>query len=637
MTINQFLDTFYHLPRRAKKLAALSWDTLSMVAAYLLANSLRRGELWLSFPLRTRQWLALAVAIAVALAILSTQGLYRSVIRYSGTRLLHIIFNGVTVSAVVLALLLKLSGVSAITIAVIYWGFTVLALSMPRVLIRIQQDSAASRGKENVVIYGAGSAGRQLANALRVNDHYHPQAFIDDSPQYAGQLIQGLAVYSPGQLPRLLRETGCRKVLLAIGRISHARRAEILDLLEALQVEVLSIPEFSDIVSGRARIEDLREVAIAEILGRDPVAPDPALLLPRIQGKVVMVTGAGGSIGSELCRQIARLQPKALILFEQSEFALYSVEQELTRQRETLKQDWRLAAYLGSVQDQDKLCRVMRAEAVETVFHAAAYKHVPMVEYNVAEGVKNNVFGTWHAALAAQQCGVGCFVLISTDKAVRPTNTMGATKRMAELCLQALARQHPQTCYCMVRFGNVLGSSGSVVPLFHEQIRQGGPITVTHPDIIRYFMTIPEAAELVIQASSMAEGGEVFVLDMGEPVRILDLARRMIHLSGRAVCDAQHPDGDIEIQFSGLRPGEKLFEELLVGENTSKTGHPRILCAKEKEMDYTILQQHLQAMHEACAQHDAVALRQLLQSAATDFNPVTAICDLLLPRHDSAP
>lgn len=626
--VHPFIKNLYKLPRPLKTMLALSWDSSAFLFVYLLANSLRRGALWLWIPLNRWQWVAFVLAAGVGIGVMWQQGLYRSVMRYSSGRTLHIIAKAVTLAALILAFALKLASVSSLTIAMIFWGFGLLAVAAPRVLIRIQQDAYRRLLKEKVFVYGAGSAGRQLAGALGAGDHYDPVAFLDDNPELYRQVIQGLPVYSPTQFEGLMQKYECRKVLLAIGRISHSRRAEILDLLEPYPVEVLSIPEFSDIVSGRARIEDLRDIAIEDILGRDPVVPDLDLLHPRTQNKVVMVTGAGGSIGSELCRQIIQLQPNALILFELSEFALYSIEQELRPIADQLQVP--LKAYLGNVQDQARLTLVMQTEQVQTVFHAAAYKHVPLVEYNTIEGVKNNVFGTWHAALAARDADVECFVLISTDKAVRPTNTMGASKRMAELCLQGLAKQGGATTYCMVRFGNVLGSSGSVVPLFREQIRQGGPVTVTHPEIIRYFMTIPEAAQLVIQAASMGNSGEVFVLDMGQPVKITDLARRMIHLAGREVKDASHPDGDISIEFSGLRPGEKLFEELLIGSAVKQTHHPRIMAASEKEMAWDDLLEILDQLAKALQAHQPEQLRALLLRAPTDFNPSDSLCDYSL-------
>lgn len=626
--VHPILKSLYQLPRTAKTCLALSWDAGSLLFVYLLANSLRRGALWLWIPLGRWQWLAFLGAVVVGIGVMWYHGLYRSVMRYSGSRTLQIIVLGVTSSSVVLAIALKLAAVSSLTIATIFWGFALLAVAAPRVLIRIQQDAYRRTQKEKVFVYGAGSAGRQLVGALRAGELYDPAAYLDDNPLLYRQVIQGLPVFDPRQLEALMQKHQCHKVLLAMGRISHARRAEILTLFEPLAVEVLSIPELGDIVSGKARIEDLRDIAIEDILGRDPVMPESDLLHPRTQNKVVMVTGAGGSIGSELCRQILLLQPRVLILFELSEFALYAIEQELRPLADQLKVT--LKAYLGNVQDRDRMGHVLRAETVQTVFHAAAYKHVPLVEYNTVEGIKNNVIGTWHTALAARDAGVECFVLISTDKAVRPTNTMGASKRMAELCLQGLAKQGGKTVFCMVRFGNVLGSSGSVVPLFREQIRQGGPVTVTHPEIIRYFMTIPEAAQLVIQASSMAESGEVFVLDMGQPVNITDLARRMIHLAGREVKDDAHPQGDVEIVYTGLRPGEKLFEELLIGNVVRKTAHPRILCASEKEMEWDDLNLMLGDISGALVAYQPEILRALLKQAPTDFFPSDELCDYLL-------
>ena len=458
---------------------------------------------------------------------------------------------------------------------------------------------------------------------------FYPVAFIDDDPLLQGLSLHGLSVNGPKDLARLIARHHVEKILLAMPSCSRKRRQEVINSLEQFQCEVLTIPGMEDLVNGRARIDQLNEVTIEDLLGRESAEPIPELMSANITFKNVMVTGAGGSIGSELCRQIVRHRPKSLVLFELSEFGLYSIERELTSICASEELDVEIIPLLGSVQRQHRLQAVMKHLHIQTVYHAAAYKHVPLVEYNVVEGVRNNIFGTLFAAQAAIESGVETFVLISTDKAVRPTNTMGATKRLAELVLQAMAKVQSNTRFCMVRFGNVLGSSGSVVPLFRQQIREGGPVTVTHPDIIRYFMTIPEASQLVIQAGAMGVGGDVFVLDMGQPVKIIDLAHRMIRLSGLTVRDTQHPHGDISIEITGLRPGEKLFEELLIGDEVSGTVHPLIMTAKEVMLPWSELRELLVKLDSACHDFDHEMIRDLLLRAPAAFSPTDEICDLV--------
>jgi FlaA1/EpsC-like NDP-sugar epimerase len=484
--------------------------------------------------------------------------------------------------------------------------------------------------KTRVLIYGAGSSGRQLAQALLNGEQYHPVMFVDDDTTLQRSTILGIPVSSPDKIAGIVKQRNIGRILLAMPSASRSRRREVLDKLEELPIPVLSIPGMSDLVNGSMRIDELQDVKIEDLLGRDPVAPKKKLLHANIEGKVVMVTGAGGSIGAELCRQIIQCEPTTLVLFELSEYSLYAIERELQQIICNEGLDVNLVPVMGTVQRQSRLETVMRTFGVHTVYHAAAYKHVPLVEYNVVEGVRNNVFGTWYAAEAAIKAGVETFVLISTDKAVRPTNVMGASKRLAELVLQGLAQHQSRTRFCMVRFGNVLGSSGSVVPLFREQIRKGGPITVTHKDIIRYFMTIPEASQLVIQAGAMGKGGDVFVLDMGEPVRIADLARRMVHLMGLEVRDEEHPHGDIEIKYSGLRPGEKLYEELLVGNNVRKTEHSRIMAADEVCLSWPEMLHLLNRLDAACNRFAVEEIIALIRSAPTEFNYSNATSDLVV-------
>ena len=470
---------------------------------------------------------------------------------------------------------------------------------------------------------------RNWSPLLISGDDYLPVAIVDDKAELHGKRIHGLRVHSPERLEQLVTERGATGVLLAIPSASRRHRSQVLQRLSEFPVHVQTMPEIRDIVSGKARLDDIREVDVEDLLGRNPVPPNPELMDACIKGKVVMVTGAGGSIGSELCYQILKLAPERLVLFELSETALYSIERKIRRHAQEKGIDCDIVALLGSVHHEHRVREVINAFEVKTVYHAAAYKHVPIVEHNVFEGIHNNVFGTLYTARAAIDGGAESFVLISTDKAVNPSNVMGATKRFAELILQALNSQSNATKFSMVRFGNVLESSGSVVPLFKEQIRKGGPVTVTHRDIIRYFMTIPEAAQLVIQAGSMASGGDVFVLDMGEPVKILDLAHRMINLMGMTVRDAEHPDGDIEIQFVGLRPAEKLFEELLIGSNVAGTGHPRIMRADEDCLTMDVVTDLLDQLRQASQDLDYEKARNILLTAVKEYDPKNGIDDLV--------
>jgi FlaA1/EpsC-like NDP-sugar epimerase len=462
--------------------------------------------------------------------------------------------------------------------------------------------------------------------------NFEPVAFVDDKRALISRRINGITVHSSVELPHLIRSLGIRRLLLAMPAASRRRRQEILSSLEDLEVHVQSVPELSDVISGRARIDELRDVDVNDLLGRDPVPPIQSLFRSCIEGKSVMVTGAGGSIGSELCRQIIMLSPSKIVLFELSELALYSIDQELRKIVVRLGLQTELVPLLGSVHHRQRVRDSMFAFGVQTVYHAAAYKHVPMVEHNMIEGLHNNVVGTWYTAEAAMDASVETFVLISTDKAVNPTNVMGATKRFAELVLQGLQARSPSTRFCMVRFGNVLDSSGSVVPLFREQIKNGGPVTVTHPEVIRYFMTIPEAAQLVIQAGAMGTGGDVFVLDMGQPVRIADLARRMIHLSGLSVRDSSSPDGDIEIQYTGLRTAEKLYEELLIGSNVAGTEHPRIMRAVEHSLPWARIQELLEDLLIALSNFDCPRAISRLGDAVQEYNPTGDIKDYVWQR-----
>jgi FlaA1/EpsC-like NDP-sugar epimerase len=482
-----------------------------------------------------------------------------------------------------------------------------------------------------VVVYGAGSAGRQLAIGLTAGPEYYVSAFIDDDIAKQNSIVQGIPVVGIGELRPLITDGKVHKILLALPSASRSRRNQIISQLEHMSVKVQTIPGNKDVIEGNAPGDEIVDVEIEDLLGREPVTPIAQLMAQHITAKNVMVSGAGGSIGSELCRQILKYKPSKLILFELSEYGLYEIEKELSEYIFKFGLKTKLYPLMGSVQRINRVENVMKAFGIHTVYHAAAYKHVPLVEHNVVEGVRNNVFGTYYCARAAINANVETFVLISTDKAVRPTNIMGASKRMAELVLQALdkSKVNTDTRFCMVRFGNVLGSSGSVVPLFRRQIKEGGPITLTHEDITRYFMTIPEAAQLVIQAGAMGKGGDVFVLDMGESVRIKDLAVKLVRLSGLDIKDEMNPDGDIEISCTGLRPGEKLFEELLIGDNVSETFHERILTANEAMLSWEELSPILDKLDKACHNFDHEIIRQILLDAPTGFNPTDGICDLV--------
>lgn len=509
------------------------------------------------------------------------------------------------------------------------FGFMMFAwVWFSRSIIRftVKAHLQADKPRRRIVIYGAGLAGQQIAATLMRSDEHLPVFFIDDDVALSKNILGGLRVYPPEQAMPLLDKLGIDEVLIALPSVERQRRNEIIHTLEPARKKITELPGLTQLVDGKINISDIREINIVDLLGRDPVPPIEGLLAQNIRQKTVMVTGAGGSIGSELCRQILSQQPEKLILFEVNEFGLYSIEKELHALAE--QSGVELIPIVGTIQSQADLQRVMQTFSVQTIYHAAAYKHVPLVEYNVASGVRNNVLGTWYCAQAAIAARVETFVLISTDKAVRPTNTMGASKRMAELVLQALAQENHATRFTMVRFGNVLGSSGSVVPLFEAQIMQGGPITLTHQDITRYFMTIPEAAQLVIQAGAMGKNGDVFVLDMGEPVKIYDLAVRMIHLKGKKLKTPEDEDG-IEIRLSGLRPGEKLYEELLIGDTVEKTAHQKIMTAMEVMLPWSELHPLLLRLQTACDDYNIAEIREILLNAPTAFQPVDDICDVV--------
>ncbi|HDY7474197.1 TPA: polysaccharide biosynthesis protein [Vibrio vulnificus] len=626
------LAYIWSLPRVHKRLISLAIDTLLITFSFFMAIWVRHGEVAVSVSSETL--LTLAGTVIVTLVAFTKLGLYRAVLRYLTFHALTVVVLGALISALsITTFAYFLNAEVPRTVPVIYMTFLALLCGGARMMVRSLIVQASRKGCERVLIYGAGSTGRQLAIALRNAETYQVKGFIDNDPSLENTIIQGLTVHSSQQISRLVEKQEIEKILLAMPRATRSERKAIIDGLLHLPVEVLTVPDFKDIVNGNATVDELKDVAIEDLLGRDPVEPNPELMKANIHGKVVMVTGAGGSIGSELCRQIVRQKPKTLILFELSEYGLYEIDKELSGMVEAMQLEVEIIPLLGSVQRINRLSATMRAFGVQTVYHAAAYKHVPLVEYNVVEGVRNNVFGTYYSAKAAIEAGVESFVLISTDKAVRPTNVMGTSKRMAELALQALAAKENDkvngTRFCMVRFGNVLGSSGSVIPLFKRQIEEGQAITVTHPDIIRYFMTIPEAAQLVIQAGAMGKGGDVFVLDMGEPVKIVDLAKNLIQLSGLEVKSSDNPNGDIEIKFTGLRPGEKLYEELLIGDNVEGTDHERIMTANEQFLPLEEFNQILNNLDRACHEFDHETIRQILLETPTGFNPTDGIGDLV--------
>lgn len=621
------------LPRNVKRGIGLIMDIGSITVAMILAYLLSFDAI---MPLRWSQWIILGgVVLGITLLAFIRFGLYRAVVRYVGFKVLSLVFFTVIFSGALLVVGALLMGISLPVSAVVnYVLIAFLLTGGSRLLVREGYQRVMSRQKDRVIIYGAGSAGRQLAQAISNGDEFHPVLFVDDDSGLQNTSVLGLKVIPPENIDKAIHELGVQRILLALPSTLRSRRRQILDALEALPVKVQTVPGMADMVNGDLSIDQLQDVRVEDLLGRDPVSPEPQLMEKHITGQTVLVTGAGGSIGSELCRQILKQRPKALVLYELSEFALYAIERELTQICQQQGIGAEIIPVIGTVQRRNRIETVLKAFTVDTVYHAAAYKHVPLVEYNMVEGVRNNVFGTWHTAEAAISAGVKQFVLISTDKAVRPTNVMGTTKRLSELVLQGLAQRQGETRFSMVRFGNVLGSSGSVVPLFKEQIEHGGPVTVTHPDITRFFMTIPEAAQLVIQAGTMGHSGSVFVLDMGDSVKIVDLARKMIRLSGLEERTEKNPHGDIAIEFSGLRPGEKLYEELLIGDNVEASDHSRILRANEQSLSWDEMEKLLGLLDDACQRFAIDELRQLLLDAPTGYAPAdNQICDVIWNKH----
>lgn len=640
--MKQLIYWFLALPRSSKTSLLIGVDIIFVLSSFWVAFALRLGEWYLP---EKYIWILFCIGPAIAVPLFFKMGLYRAIIRYIGGRALWSIFQAVTLFSIIFTVIIFLLGADIglvpRTVPLLNWLVLLLFIGGSRFFARwwmadIYSSLGGNVAKDccvkKVIIYGAGSAGVQLSLALECGQEFKPVAFIDDDKSLQRQKVNGLRIYSMTSLGYLIDRHEVADVLLAIPSATRGRRSDIIRLLEPYPVHVRTMPGMSDMAQGKIKFDELQEVDISDLLGRDAVMPDETLFKANTAGKVVMVTGAGGSIGSELCRQIIKLQPEKIILFEANEFALYSIDKELNHSMA----NWKLSdkveviSLLGSVVDEERITSVCKTFSIQTIYHAAAYKHVPMVEQNPGEAIKNNIFGTLCIAQAAMSAKVETFVLISTDKAVRPTNTMGATKRFAELILQGLSQDSTHaTRFTMVRFGNVLGSSGSVIPLFREQISRGGPVTVTDSRIIRYFMTIPEAVQLVIQAGAMGKGGDVFVLDMGDPIKILDLAKRMIHLSGLEVKNENNPKGEVEISITGLRPGEKLYEELLIGDNVSDTVHSRIMRAEEEVIPWNELENRLQNLKSALNEYNFIKVRELLKQSVSGFKPQCEVDDLL--------
>jgi FlaA1/EpsC-like NDP-sugar epimerase len=609
-------NLLFELSTRKKLAIAILWDLLALLVASVFSFWIRLGIASWNFSYIDA--VVMVMNVTLALTLLSLSGHYKQMIRYIGLKTIQKALLVLAVSALfLLATRFVFDVMIPISVPIIYWAVASSLVIGPRFLIQASVQSQNYKMREKCLIFGAAEAGRSLVQTLKIGNNLQPIAFIDDKKQYHNKQILGLPVGRREDIPYYVKRFGVSKMLLAVHNTSAARRKELIVELEPYAIELLSIPNIQDLLTGKSKIDELREIQIEELLGREPVPPITRLLDINIRGKSVLVTGAGGSIGSELCRQIVKSGPSKLVLFELSEFNLYQIENELKQHYFDIP----MVTVLSSIQDTEVLRSVMDEHKIQTIYHAAAYKHVPMVESNPLAGIRNNVFGTSNVALVAAEYDVEKFVLISTDKAVRPTNIMGATKRFAELYIQGIAELGASTEFSIVRFGNVLGSSGSVVPLFTKQIRAGGPITVTHPDITRFFMTIPEAAELVIQAGAMGSKGEVFVLDMGDSVKIVDLAHKMAHLMGHSLKTPETPYGDIELKFSGLRPGEKLYEELLIDDADTTTEHPRIMGADEAKLPFEDVILLFDELNRLLLAHNAEGAKALLRKAPLAYTP----------------
>lgn len=626
--IKKILVKLITLNRISKQLILIFIDSFLVIFALIASFSLRLGYLYL--PQGEILWITIGAPI-IAIPILIGFRLYNSVIRYIGVKSLWSITKASSFYALIWGLMVYMASIAGVPRSVIFINImlTIGLLWSIRILARwifTHENLFTETKKTNIIIYGAGSAGRQLSQALKESDEYRQIAYIDDNLYHKNTYINDIPVFPFNKISSLIENNNISEVLLAVPTISRKRKQEIIENLKKIPISYKSLPSVSEIAEGKVQVNDLLKIDIKDLLGRDMVQPNVNLLKTNITNKVVLVTGAGGSIGSELCRQIIFLKPTKLILFDLSETLLYEIEQEILQIADS---NTEIIAVLGSVLDKNRLEAIFKRFSVQTIYHAAAYKHVPLVEFNMSEGVLNNSIGTLIIAEAAINMKVETFVLISTDKAVRPTNIMGATKRVAELILQALDKENHSTCFSMVRFGNVLNSSGSVIRTFKKQIASGGPVTVTHKDIVRYFMTIPEAVELVIQAGAMSKGGDVFVLEMGEPVRIYDLALKVINLSGLTLMDKDNPDGDIEIKYTGLRPGEKLYEETLVDLDAKKTDNELILTANESMLDWQELKTTVEELHHASLNSNHMQIRELLIKLVPEYKPEENISDVL--------
>ena len=617
------------LPRVSKRFIALSVDLILCILSVWLAYFLRLGEF---INLSGNALLATVASVAIALPVFIVSGFYRAIFRYSGWPAFMAVARAISIYAIIYVIIFTVIGVADIprTVGIIQPILLLLLVGFTRALVRLWLGDQylgllRNASRAQVLIYGAGTSGRQLVNAMLNSLEQQVVGFLDDDNRLHGHVLNGQPIYDPSDLVHLVSKLKISQILLAMPNLNHKRRSEILLRIQIAHVAVRTLPNLTDLAQGRVSLSDLRELDIYDLLGREPISANHILLAMHVHGKVVMVTGAGGSIGSELSRQIFSVGPSKILLVEQNEYALYTIHQQL--QERLTGRDIILVPLLASVQDSKRMREIMSTWHPYAVYHAAAYKHVPLVEHNPAEAIKNNVFGTLYLAQTAVASGVSHFVLISTDKSVRPTNIMGASKRLAEIVLQAIADNQPATLFSMVRFGNVLNSSGSVVPKFRQQIRDGGPITLTHPEVTRFFMTIPEAAQLVIQAGAMAKSGDVFLLDMGQPVKIMDLAKKMIELSGFTIKDEQNPDGDIEIEITGLRPGEKLYEELLVGNNPKPTTHSGIIKANEDFIPWAELETSLNSLETLLSVNDVSAIRLMMQKLVAGYTPIHDIVD----------
>ena len=621
------------LSRTIKQSLMMTADSVMIVAALALSFVLLDRDFFSQDP---RFYFYLAIATTLSILVFARIGLYRALVLYMGLQSGFLVLQGVTIATCMLATSYFFSQTPLSTdfsILPIFWMIALLFIGGSRFVAKVFLQSLIQnfRPKEPVIIYGAGSSGMQLVVALQNGEQYLPVAFVDDSHNMLGSTVHGIRVYNPNSLYELIERFSARQILLAIPSATHTERKEILNRLEHLPVHVKTVPDLFDMVSGKVGVDQVRDIDIEDLLGRDIVPPNPELLGACISGQSVMVTGAAGSIGSELCRLIININPRRLILLDSFEYGLYEIENELREKLKDIEKGDKIeiVALLGSVCNRVQMESAIQSFSVDTVYHVAAYKQVPMVEKNIVEGVQNNIFGTLISAQVAEKYEVRNFVLISTDKAVRPTNFMGATKRFAEQVLQSIAQGECATRFSIVRFGNVLGSSGSVVPLFRKQISAGGPVTVTHPEVTRYFMTVQEAAQLVIQAGSMATGGDVFVLDKNEPIRIVDLAKKMVHLMGYDIKDENSYRGDIAIEYTGLRPGEKLHEELMIGESVTGTEHPKIVRAEEETLSWGVLQRLLDRLRKACSQIDLQEIKTVLMEAVDGFEPKEEVSDPL--------